>query len=53
MSDRLEKKIRKRIRRNWRAFYDDILERSFWQRLAIAWYIVWHYKATRKPGKGR
>ena len=42
MNNRVAKKVRQLMRRNWREFYGDILKLPFKVRLRIAWFIVTH-----------
>jgi hypothetical protein len=47
MNNRIVRKVRQTMRRNWREFYGDILEQSFRVRLGIAWYIVRHSRKKK------
>ena len=48
MNGRISKKVRQLMRRNWAAFYEDILRLPFRVRLRIAWYIVRNSKKDRE-----
>ena len=40
MNGRMVKLLRKYSKRNWAAFYEDIVEQPLKIRLRIAWYII-------------
>ena len=40
MNGKLAKKIRREMKRNWKAFYKDIKAQSFSVRWGIAWFIL-------------
>lgn len=51
MSEKLQKKLRKIMKRNWKAFYDDVFTLPFRVRLRIAWALVTYRKPKSKTDK--